>query len=301
MKTYAITEAPSVRRPRAEAGPALTNTGAAAFQPRNYQRMANDSPQTMQLKRQADVAAVGSGAMSLQRYQRMASDGAEDKVVQRVAAGGADYTLSEKRNAITHATDNPPKAKPKPKDSAQVMATYLIGSCGGLATDYRNKGALEKACVLWWNRPSLVDEPVVVAARAALVAPTITYDSEHGDLHFIANPTDTKSAWTLDKTAATAAMEAEIRRHLSALGVNSAKNENGGWSAFYITAQHGSVVGAYTGEKKKNQWPTTDHYTMQVQVNYAENKISYHGFPDERIEGHTLGCSINKTDATKLT
>lgn len=140
--------------------------------------------------------------------------------------------------------------------------------------------------------------------REALDSPDIVYGAEHGDLHFGGNPTPKKSKWSLEKEASLTLMEDEINKYLEVLGKHSGSNENDkGWSPFYITAQHESSCGAYfvpKNERKQNNFPTTDHFTIQLQVNYKQNSISYHGFPDEKIEGHALGCSINKTDKNKL-
>lgn len=225
--------------------------------------------------------------------------------IGRQTADGTDYTNEEKRNAIAAAKASVTKKKAKDTDYASAMADYLIGSCGGLATNFKTKVVLERSCKDWWNKPSLVDEPKVIGpARVALVDPTIEYGAEHGDLHFIGDPTDKKSAWDLDKGTALALMEAEIRSHLGPLGPlgpHSGHENRDGWAPFYITAQYSGPVGRYKGPKVKNKYPSTDHFTIQLQVNYNANMISYHGFPDERIEGKALGLSINKTDSAKLT
>lgn len=224
-------------------------------------------------------------------------------VLQAKLPDGSDYTNAEKREAIADVQGTTKSKKTlKAKDAAAAMAEYLLTNYPPIATNYKNKAALVRACTEWWNKPSLVAEPKAAEApRHALVEPRLEYDAEHGDLHFIAKPTDKKSAWSLEKGEANQLVEDTIRQHLRALGEHSAGHEDrNGWSAFYITAQHDEPVGTYVGESKRGGYPTTDHFTIQLQVNYRANEISYHGFPDERIEGQPLGCSINKTDKTKL-
>jgi hypothetical protein len=254
-------------------------------------------PGAAALPAHARLAALAHGSARVQAdaaLQRLADTRpapADPAVVQRVPA---DYTHEEIRAAIEDARAKVTKKKPKDTDYGKAMAAYLQANCDGLATAYKSVAVLEKACTGWWNRPSEVAAPVVVAPRNPLVDPTITFDTGHGDLHFVGNPTDKKSKWSLSKTDAMALMEATIGLYLDVLGVNSATS-----AAFYVTAQHSATVGSYF-PKVKNSYPTTDHYTMQVQVDYANNAITYHGFPDERIVGFALGCSINKTDANKL-
>jgi hypothetical protein len=234
--------------------------------------------------------------------QRRRFDSVFGSVKQAKLDDDSDYTNTEKRAAIADAGKTVKKKKAKDTDYADAMATFLETNYPPRATGYKNSAALKVACKQWWNKPSLVDDALPLGpARTKLAGPTIEYDAEHGDLHFGANPTSNKSAWTLSQADANALCEARIREHLGALGAHSGGHEDSdGWSAFYITAAHGKAVGVYAGDKKGNKWPSTTHYSIQLQVNYAENLISYHGFPDERIEGHALGCSINKTDNKKL-
>jgi len=221
-------------------------------------------------------------------------------VVQTVTEDGTDYTNAEKREAIEHARQKVTKKNAKDSDYAKAMVDYLTLT-EGQATRYKDNAALQKACKDWWNRPSQVEEPVAAAQpRGALENPRIEYDEGHGDLHFIPKPNKKKSAWDLEKADAQNLMVTEIQKHLTALGVHSAEHERDGWSAFYITAQHESKVGSYVGPLELKKFPTTNYFTIQVQVNYNENLISYHGFPDEKIEGFPLGCSFNKNDRVKL-
>jgi hypothetical protein len=209
---------------------------------------------------------------------------------------GSDYTKAEKRAAREHAAKEfEGKKKVTARQAAPVMAKYLIDTYPPMATDYTTKTALTKACEEWWNKPSLIEDEVAQEARHALVNPTLEYDEEHGDLHFIAKPTKKKTAWSLPKAQANRLCEDTIRLHLTALGEHSAEVESQqGWSPFYITAAYTKAVGSYVGGG------TTDHFTIQLAVNYNENHISYHGYPDEKTEGHPLGCSFNKTDREKF-
>ena len=260
----------------------------------SLQRLVGNAVVQRQLALQA-----GTSAESTAWSQGMA----RTVVLQRQTDDGTDYKLPEKRQAIEHARENVTKKKAKDTEYAAAMAAYLVDQCGGLATNFKSKALLEKACKDWWNKPSMVDEPAAVGPpRVGLAGTTITYGATHGDLHFINDPTDKKSAWDLGKQAALTLMETEITSHLDALGRNSAGHENkDGWAPFYITAQHSGPVGRYKGPKVKGKYPSTDHFSIQLQVNYNDNSVSYHGFPDEKIEGHALGLSINKTDAKKLT
>lgn len=246
------------------------------------------------LQRTAGNRAVGAVLGSLHGPSRAGF------VLQRKTPDNSDYTKAEKRAAIAHAKDAVTKKKPKDGDYGAAMAAFLVATYPPIATDYTLK-TLEKACVQWWKKPSLVDDEAPAAeARRALAGPTLVYDAAHGDYHFIAKPTTKKSAWSLEKDAANQLVQTEIRKHLKALGEHSAGHEDrDGWSAFYITAQHNKAVGTYYVKGERDS-PSTDHFTIQLQVHYGRNEISYHGFPDERIEGHALGCSINKTDAVKL-
>jgi hypothetical protein len=222
-------------------------------------------------------------------------------VVQRIKDDETDYTDEEYRRAIKHADENPPrKKKAKADDYAEIMADFLERTHARLPTKLKRL-ALLKRCKEVWNRPSLVAAPVEVEVRDPLDNPEIAYGAEHGDLHFIQTPTQTKSAWTLEKDAALALMEGKIREHLGPLGQHSAANEKeDGWSTFYISDDNGGPIGVYwvpKSEKKQNKFPSTTRFTMQVQVHFRDNVVSYHGYPDQRAEGQPAGVSLTKGGA----
>jgi hypothetical protein len=219
--------------------------------------------------------------------------------VQRQTADGTDYTPQEIGAAATQARKTVTKKKAKDTDFAKAMADNLLGI--GLATNYSNRTQLEKTCKEWWNKPSSYEVAAEPEARKVLEEPEIEYGAEHGDLHFIDTPSEKKAAWTIEKDTALALMEAAIREHLKALGEHSATGESReGWSPFYITVDHGAETGVYwvpKSERNKNKYPTTTCFSIQLQVHYATKVISYHGYPDERIEGRRTGCSKTKGGA----
>jgi hypothetical protein len=234
--------------------------------------------------RQADAQARG-----LPR----ARPGGLPGVAQRTTDDGKDYKNTEVLEAIEDVKKTVKKKSPSDTDYAKAMSTYLTTNCGK-ATKYKTPKALETQCKAWWNKPSDLVAVVVQAARTALVAPEIEYGAEHGDRHFIKTPTKKKAAWDLDKDVALPLMVTEIEKHLAALGKHSAANESrDGWTTFYVTGQHSGPVGRYW-VKDERTYPTTDCFSMQVQVHYQSNTISYHGYPDEEMEGKAKGCSKTK-------
>lgn len=242
-----------------------------------------------------------SSARRLSALQRTADAFAASRTppVQRLTADGTDYTPQEIGAAAAYASENVTKKKAKDTDFASAMADHLLEI--GQATNYKNRAQLEKACKNWFNKPSSYGVAAEPEAREKLDEPTIEYEAEHGDRHFINKPIRTKAAWTIEKGIALVLMEAAIREHLKALGENSATGESrDGWSTFYITVDHGAKTGVYWVEKSeriKNQFPTTNFFTIQLQVNYATNMISYHGYPDQSMKGRPTGCSKTKGGA----
>ena len=258
-----------------------------------------DSPLTGPVRLTAVLAAqrfAGNRAVS----RLLATPAAFGFVVQRKNAEGTDYLNAEKREAIEHAKKTLTKGKktPKPKDAAEAMADFLVKPNETIATNYKDKKVLAKACLEWWNKPSLVEDPVALAERRALVDPRLEYDREHGKYHFQKVATAKKSAWSLSEVGANALVVAAIRKHLKALGEHSSDYENQqGWSAFYIVDGGQDVIGSYAG----NGGGTTKYFTIQLQVNYEENLISYHGYPDEEVGAGEVGCSFKKGGPTLST
>lgn len=202
------------------------------------------------------------------------------------------YTAEEITKAVNHAKPQVEKLKKKQAEAASgYMAAYLNEIRPFNEAGYKSLKALTWACQDWFNKPSSFAVKEVEAARNPLVRPTITYGAEHGDLHFISKPTESKSAWTLGKSAALTLMETEIGKWLGPLGTHSATGESrDGWTTFYVSGQHTANVGVYKVSRQR-ETPSTTYFSMQVQVNYAENTISYHGYPDEKMEGNAkLGC-----------
>jgi hypothetical protein len=219
--------------------------------------------------------------------------GGTKKATKAVVADDAEpYTAKEIGEAVEYAKPFIVKVKKKRGEAASGhMATYLNKLRPFNEAGYPSLNALTWACQEWFDKPSTFEEKQAKVARNPLINPTITYGATHGDLHFIDKPTTKKSAWTLGKSAALSLMEAEIRKFLGPLGTHSDKEESSqGWSTFYVSGQHTTHVGAYK-ETGKRVDPTTAYFSMQVQVKYADNEISYHGYPDEKMEGNAkLGC-----------
>jgi hypothetical protein len=223
-------------------------------------------------------------------------DEEDEKATKETKEGEKDkitpYTPTEISAAISDAKPRIEKLKKKQDDAAAGhMATYLNNLRTFDKAGYKSLNALTAACKGWYNKPSSFVVKQEQAPRNPLANPDLIYGATHGDLHFIKTPTDKKSAWTLEKSAALSLMEAELRKHLGPLGTHSADGESDqGWTTFYVSGQHGGAVGLYkvTGERVH---PSTTYFSMQVQVHYADNIVSYHGYPDEKMEGNaTLGC-----------
>jgi hypothetical protein len=118
-------------------------------------------------------------------------------------------------------------------------------------------------------------------------APKLSYGALHGDLHFGGDPTAQKSKWTIGKVAAITLMETLIGTYMRRLRVESRKD---GWDAWYLGGQHGAAVGNYAKGGTRGGVPT-DLFSVQAQVNWLENEISYHGYPDEKLKRPGAGKS----------
>lgn len=112
---------------------------------------------------------------------------------------------------------------------------------------------------------------------------TITYSKAHGDYHFTGRVTTNKTQWTISQNEALALMEAQIQEHLETMRAGSDPEEATTW---YIGAQADDDIGLY---KEGSDELPTDQYTIQVVVNLAENSISYHGYPDQRLVKFGVG------------
>jgi len=115
---------------------------------------------------------------------------------------------------------------------------------------------------------------------------TWEYGAEHGDLHFGGKPTKNKTKWSLSKDTAIELMEAEIRKHLNRMVRDSSVVE-GTWTNWYIAYEPDYEVG-------KHQSGSTNTFSMQVQVNLEEKFISFHGYPDEQVQGRGIGTARNQ-------
>lgn len=124
---------------------------------------------------------------------------------------------------------------------------------------------------------------------ANLPLPRLEYGADHGNYHFGGDPTAQKSKWTLPKAAALQLMEAEISKHFVRMRSESRTN---GWEGWYVGGQAPGNIGMYAVDGKRGGAPTT-MFTIQAQVNWFENVISYHGFPDERLMRVGLGKERN--------
>ena len=128
----------------------------------------------------------------------------------------------------------------------------------------------------------------LVPPQANLPAPTLTFGTGHGDLHFGGDPTEKKSKWSLTKAKAIELMAAEITKHLPRMRRESQLDD---WEAWYIGGQvAGGEAGRYYKKGTRGGLPT-DMFTIQAQVHWLDNEISYHGFPDERLVRTGLGKS----------
>ncbi len=124
---------------------------------------------------------------------------------------------------------------------------------------------------------------------ANLPLPNFVFGDGHGDLHFNGDPTDDKSKWSLLKAAAKLLMEAEITKHLPRMRRES---RIAGWEPWYVGGQANANIGRYyiQGQRGGGQ---TNMFTIQAQVNWLENEINYHGFPDQRLLRTGLGKARN--------
>jgi hypothetical protein len=220
--------------------------------------------------------------------QRMA----DARTIQRQTPDGTTYTSDEIQAAYDHARTTVTKKNAKVQLFGQAMAAHLVANAGGLASNYSNPKALEKTCEGWWKRPSTFQAAVVVAPRDAMVEPTLNFDSGHGNRHFGGDPTAKKSKWSMEEGPAKTLMEAAINSHLEAIGPATAHHEDRqGWAAFYLTQHRSDPVGHY---RSGSNIKATSTYTIQLQVHFADNTITYHGYPDERAENTAEGIAVGK-------
>jgi hypothetical protein len=112
-------------------------------------------------------------------------------------------------------------------------------------------------------------------------APKLTFDPVHGMYHFGGEPTVQKSKWNMAWQMAQAKMEPEIKQYLARM------RESYDHVAWYIGAQDNKAVGNFhTGVRGGK---ATDKFTIQAQVDWIANVVSYHGFPDEKLIKPGLG------------
>lgn len=124
---------------------------------------------------------------------------------------------------------------------------------------------------------------------ANMPAPALVFGAEHGDLHFGGDPTEQKSKWSLPKPAAIQLMATEIGPHLVRMRRES---RIAGWESWYVGGQAPGNIGQYYVRGVRGG-ESTRMFTIQAQVNWLENEISYHGFPDERLLREGLGKTRN--------
>src|SRR5262249_11709370 len=105
-----------------------------------------------------------------------------------------------------------------------------------------------------------------VAPKANHPAPNLTFDNEHGVLHFGGDPTDTKSKWSLTQADARTLMETEINKYLRRFRVESRKS---GWELWYVGGQATNDIGRYFVRGVRGGKPTK-LFTIQAQVNLLE-------------------------------
>ncbi|AIU67180.1 hypothetical protein ABF162_09350 [Vibrio coralliilyticus] len=127
----------------------------------------------------------------------------------------------------------------------------------------------------------------IIETEEEEVSPTIVYDHEHGKLHFGGNPTEIKSKWSKNSSQAQELMEAEIKKHEKTMMKGS---DDEGTTTWYIGRFHTGNVGKYKhGSGSRN----TNQFTIQVVVNKKDNRIDYHGYPDERLVKEGVGKTKN--------
>jgi hypothetical protein len=120
---------------------------------------------------------------------------------------------------------------------------------------------------------------------------TSEYGAEHGDLHFGGKPSKTKTKWSLAKATAIELMQAEIERHLNRMVRDSSVVE-GTWTTWYIAYEPDYEVGKYFITPRESG--STNTFSMQVQVSLEEKFISFHGYPDEQVQGRGIGTARNQ-------
>ncbi|MCL5052151.1 MAG: hypothetical protein M1346_02820 [Gammaproteobacteria bacterium] len=110
---------------------------------------------------------------------------------------------------------------------------------------------------------------------------TKVYDGIHGNYHFNGKVTKKKAQWTISKEEAKQLMRDAIDQHMDVL---TAGTPDEGWQAWYIAANANKVI----GDTVEGSVPI---FTIQLQVSKEFNRISYHGYPDQRV----LGTGVGKT------
>jgi len=126
--------------------------------------------------------------------------------------------------------------------------------------------------------------------QANIPAPTMTYDAEHGDYHYGGDPTESKTKWSISKAASNTRVENAITAHLPRLRREAKLT---GWDPWLIAVTAEVTIGRYY-KKGVRGGEETDTFCVQLQVNWLENDISYHGFPDQRILRTGLGRTRNE-------
>jgi hypothetical protein len=134
------------------------------------------------------------------------------------------------------------------------------------------------------NITEIIDYMISADGPELPMVMTKEYGADHGDYHFTGQVTKKKAQWTIAKEAALALMEAEIDRHLPAL---LAGTPDEGWQMWYISGDAGRNIGDTVAG-------SVSAFTIQLQVSKEFNKISYHGYPDQRV----LASGVGKTKSS---
>jgi len=139
----------------------------------------------------------------------------------------------------------------------------------------------------------------VAAPRANQQAPKLQFGRAHGMLHFGGDPIANKTKWSLTESAACTAMELEIRKHIGRMRKEAQLHEISGWDSWWIGAQSRNDIGKYS-QRGVRGGKSTDQFSIQAQVDWVGNAISYHGFPDERLVRFGCGRAKNQLACTNL-
>ncbi|MBK6265094.1 DUF4157 domain-containing protein [Marivirga sp. S37H4] len=131
-----------------------------------------------------------------------------------------------------------------------------------------------------------VKQFIVAQQTPPIINLAITYGAAHGDLHFIANPTANKSAWTIPKVNALALMNTEITNRMQDIVRAARASQNGQVALLLIADSNGPI-----GNSIRNN--RIQRFQIQLQADLNSGGISYHGFPDDQALHTGLGATRN--------